>query len=175
MLARVPVGISTWGAPATGITEGTDMELTTTPRPGGPAMRPGAAPLRYSTHVIAGVAIALIAPFTALAWPFALLVGIVLGTADAGRTLGEQPAFGDTFVRAVAVAGGVLSMLFFGAIIGGLIAFVVVALASFSERAAALASPTDRGVARILLFVVPVITWIVLIALGVNVDIRIGS
>jgi hypothetical protein len=67
-------------------------------------------------------------------------------------------------------------MLFFGAIIGGLIAIVVVALASFSERVAAEASPTDRGVARILLFFVPIVMWLVVFPLiGLNVDIRIGG
>ena len=143
--------------------------------PGGVTTRPPVAALKYSAHVIVGIAIALIAPFTALAWPFALLVGIAIGSADAAAMRGEPSRAGDSFVRGLAVTGGVLAMLFLGAIIGGLIAFIVVALASFSERAAAYASPTDRGVARILLFVVPAITWIALLALGVNVDIRIGS
>ena len=40
----------------------------------------------------------------------------------------------------------------------------------------AYASPTDRGVARILLFIVPVIMWfIVFPLLGVNVNVRIGG
>jgi hypothetical protein len=66
--------------------------------------------------------------------------------------------------------------LFFGAIIGGLIAIAVVALASFSERAAAHASFTDRGVARILLFIVPIVMWFVLLPLlGMDVDIRTGG
>ena len=67
-------------------------------------------------------------------------------------------------------------MIFFGVIIGGLVAIVVVILASFSEKAAAYASPTDRGVARILLFIVPIIMWfIVFPLLGVNVNVRIGG
>ena len=53
---------------------------------------------------------------------------------------------------------------------------MVVVLAVFSERAAAFASPTDRGVARILLFIVPVAMWLfVFPLLGVDVDIRIGG
>lgn len=133
-------------------------------------------PLRLATHLIVGVAIGLVAPFTGLAWPFALLVGMVVGKADADEMLGASSTLGDSFVRALAVTGGVLAMLLFGAIIGGLIAFAVVALASFSERAAAHASPTDRGLARILLFIVPVSLWFVLFPLlGLNVDIRIGS
>jgi hypothetical protein len=65
-------------------------------------------------------------------------------------------------------------MLYFGAILGGLLAFVVVALAAFSVRAAAHASPTDRIVARILLFVVPVFVWLALIALGFSFELHIG-
>jgi hypothetical protein len=74
------------------------------------------------------------------------------------------------------VALGILGMLFFGAIVGGLIAIVVTALTVFSERAAAFASPTDRGVARILLFIVPVAMWLFVFPfLGVDVEIRIGG
>lgn len=65
---------------------------------------------------------------------------------------------------------------FFGAIVGGIIAIAVVILAAFSERAAALASATDRGVARILLFIVPILMWFVVFPLiGMDVDIRIGG
>ena len=79
-------------------------------------------------------------------------------------------------MRGIAIVFGVLGMLFFGVIIGGLVAIVVVVLASFSEKAAAYASPTDRGVARILLFIVPIIMWfIVFPLLGVNVNVRIGG
>ena len=142
---------------------------------GDTTIQPPAASLNYPAHIIVGVAIAVIAPFTALAWPFALLVGVVIGKSEAAKMRGETSGTAEGLVRVLAVTGGVLAMLFFGAIIGGLIAFTVVALAAFSERAAAYASPTDRGVARILLFVVPAIAWIALVALGVNVNIRIGS
>ena len=132
------------------------------------------APLRVWVHVLVGVAIGLISPFTALAWPFAILVGMLTGSADVRRQRGEGS--GDTFGRGLAVAIGVLAMLFFGAIIGGVIAFGVVALVSFSERAAAYASPTDRGVARILVFIVPIAMWLIVFPLlGVNVDVRIGG
>jgi hypothetical protein len=139
--------------------------------------RPASAtePLRVATHVIVGIAIGLVAPFTLLAWPFALVVGIVVGKADAARLRGERHVVGDAASLFLAVAGGVLAMLFFGAVIGGLVAFVVVALAAFSERAAAFADATDQGVARILLFVVPVLMWVMFIGLGLDVDIRIGS
>jgi uncharacterized membrane protein YdbT with pleckstrin-like domain len=127
-------------------------------------------------HLLVAVAIGIVSPFTVLAWPFALLIGMAIGSADARRVRGEQPAPGQTFASGIAVILGTVGMLFFGAIIGGLIAIVIVVLAVFSERAAAHASPTDRGVARILLFVVPVVMWFVVFPLlGFNVDVRIGG
>ena len=134
------------------------------------------APLRYGVHLLVAVAIGIVSPFTVLAWPFALLVGIAIGSADARRARGEAAAPGQGFFTGLAVILGTVGMLFFGAIIGGLIAIVVVVLAVFSERAAAHASPTDRGVARIILFVVPVVMWFVVFPLlGFNVDVRIGG
>ena len=133
-------------------------------------------PLRLGVHLLIAFSIGVVAPFTALAWPFAILVGMTIGSADARRLRGETEAWGDSFSRAILVAVGILAMLFFGAIIGGVIAIGVVALAPFSERNAAHASMTDRGVARILLFIVPVVMWFVLIPLlGIDVDIRIGG
>lgn len=134
------------------------------------------APLRVAVHALAAVSVGLVSPFTALAWPFALGVGMILGSADARQLRGEARGLRGGSDRALLVALGILGMLFFGAIVGGLIAIVVVALAVFSERAAALASPTDRGVARILLFIVPLAMWLfVFPLLGVEVDIRIGG
>ena len=133
-------------------------------------------PLRLGVHLLVAFAIAIVAPFTALAWPFAILTGMVLGSADAARLRGRQSTFADSAATGLLAAIGVLAMLIFGAIIGGLVALIVVALTSFSERAAAHASATDRGVARILLFIVPMVMWLfVLPLLGVNLDIRIGG
>jgi hypothetical protein len=144
------------------------------PAPTSPAA--GYAPLRYGVHLLVAVAIGIVSPFTVLAWPFALLIGIAIGSADARRVRGEHPAPGQKVASGIAVILGTVGMLFFGAIIGGLIAIVIVVLAVFSERAAAHASPTDRGVARILLFIVPVVMWFVVFRLlGFNVDVRIGS
>ena len=136
----------------------------------------GFAPIRIGVHLLVAVSIGIISPFTALAWPFAVAVGMVIGSADARQMRGEPRDFAGGSLRALAVAGGILGMLFFGAIVGGLIAIAVVALASFSEKAAAHASPTDRGVARILVFIVPVVMWLfVFPLLGMNVDVRIGG
>ena len=134
------------------------------------------SPLRYGVHLLVAVAIGIVSPFTALAWPFALLVGIAIGSADARRSRGEPAAPGQGFFTGLSVVLGTVAMLFFGAIIGGIIAVVVVVLAVFSERAAAHASPIDRGVARIIMFVVPVVMWFVVFPLlGFNVDIQIGG
>lgn len=133
-----------------------------------------AAPLRLGVHLLVGLSIGIISPFTALAWPFALAVGILLGSADAKRQRGERDR--DRLGRELLVVFGVLAMLIFGAIVGGVIAFAVVALASFSEKAAAHASPTDRGVARILIAMIPLVLWMFVFPLiGMDVDIRFGS
>ena len=135
------------------------------------------APLRWGVHLLVAVTIGIISPFTGFAWPFALLVGMAFGGADARQLRGEpRDVVGGGLLRGIAVVFGSLAMLFFGAIIGGIIATVVVVLTSFSDRAAAHASPTDRGVARILLFVVPLAMWLFLFPLlGLNVDLRMGS
>lgn len=149
------------------------MNATTAPTPAMTTFEP----LRWGVHLLVAVSIGIVSPFTGFAWPFALLVGMALGGADARQLRGEpRDVPGGGLLRGLAVVFGSLAMLFFGAIIGGIIAIVVVVLTSFSDRAAAHASPTDRGVARILLFIVPVAMWLFLFPLlGVNVDVRIGS
>jgi hypothetical protein len=134
------------------------------------------APLRYGVHLLVAVAVGIVSPFTILAWPFALLIGMAIGSAEARRLRGEPPAPGQRVFTGIAVVLGTVGMLFFGAIIGGVIAIVVVVLAVFSERAAAHASPTDRGVARIILFVVPIVMWFVVFPLlGFNVNVSVGG
>lgn len=134
------------------------------------------APLRIWVHVLVGVTVGVISPFTALAWPFALLVGMVLGSSDGRRQRGEHGGAAESIATGLLAAFGAIAMLFFGAIIGGIIAIAVVVLAVFSERAAAHASPTDRGVARIILFLIPILLWFVVFPLiGMNVDVRFGS
>ncbi len=134
------------------------------------------APLRLVSHLIVGVACGLIAPWTGFAWPFALLTGMVIGRNQVERAAGTPIPAGASLIRLLAVTGGVLAMLFFGAVIGGLIGFAILALAAFSERIAASASLTDRGLARVFLFVVTMVGWLlVVVVLGAKIDIRIGS
>jgi hypothetical protein len=141
-----------------------------------PAPAPALATERpkLAYHVIIGVVIGVVALITVFAWPFAILTGMVIGSADADRLRGVAPR--GTTVRVLAVTGGVLAMLFFGAIIGGLFAFTIVALAAYSERIAANTSSTDRVMARILLSLVSVGTWFVLFyVLKLNINIHIGG
>jgi hypothetical protein len=130
--------------------------------------------VNFPYHAVIGLAMGLVSFFTALAWPFAILTGVVIGRSEANRLLG-RPRQG-TVVNLLAVTGGVLAMLFFGAVIGGLFAFAIVALMAFSERISARASDTDRGIARILTIVIAVVTWLVAVAaLKLNVSVNLGG
>ena len=131
--------------------------------------------LRLARHVTAGIAAGLIAPFTGLAWPFAILVGFVIGGSRVRRLRGEPTRRATSVVEVLAVTGGVLAMLFFGAILGGLISFMVAALADWSEETAAHATQADRTLARLTLLVAAVITFLVLaLLLNLRIDVRVG-
>ncbi len=133
-------------------------------------------PFQIGRHLVVAIAVGVLAPFTLWAWPFAIATGIVIGTADAEKSHGQTASRSTRFVRIAAVTGGVLAMFVAGAFVGGTIAFLVAALAVFSERIAADASPTDRNLARILLLVGGARGWLVLgVALGVHLNVRIGA
>jgi hypothetical protein len=142
-----------------------------------PAVAPSAqtGTFRLYRHVVIGLAVALIAPFTLFAWPFAIVLGIVIGQDDVDRRRHVTRSTATKVLRVLAVTGGVGAMMFFGAIFGGLIAFLIVALAAISERAAADAEPVDRIVARLILFALPILAFVALIVAGVNVSIRFGA
>jgi hypothetical protein len=135
----------------------------------------GTGSFRLYRHVVFGLAIALIAPFTALAWPFAIVLGIVIGQDDVDRRRQIQRSAATTILRVLAVTGGILAMLFVGAIVGGLIALPIVALSVLSERAAADAEPADRIVARLIILILPILAYVALLALGVSISIRVGA
>jgi hypothetical protein len=144
-----------------------DQPTASTPPPA-PAARPNLAYL-----LIVGVAIGVVSLFTALAWPFAILTGFVIGRSDVDRRAGRSST---GLLRVLAVTGGVLAMLIFGAILGGLIAFLVVALAAFSERITESGSAVDQGIGRILVALVGAGTWALLLyGLGLNLTINIGG
>jgi hypothetical protein len=150
------------------------MEHTITSEP---EARPApAAQLSFGRHLVIGLASALVSPFTGLAWPLALLVGMVIGRDRVEREDGRRITPGSTVIRLLAVTGGVLGMMVLGAVIGGLIAFTIVALAAGSERLAARASSTDRTIARLLLIVVTSAGWLILVnVIGLRFMISVGS
>jgi hypothetical protein len=79
-------------------------------------------------------------------------------------------------LRALAVVGGIIGMLILGALFGGVIALLIVALAAFAERVTANTGPTGQTVARILLFIITFGIWVVLaLVLRLNVNINIGG
>lgn len=132
--------------------------------------------LNFLYLVIIGVAMGLVAPFTILAWPIAIMVGMIVGHASVERTKGIQQRGAVHLLRALGVVGGVIAMLVLGALIGGLIALIIVALASLSERVSANAGQTDQAIGRILVVIVTVVVWIVLaVVLNMKLSINIGG
>jgi hypothetical protein len=132
--------------------------------------------LNLAYHAIIGVAIGLVAPFTGFAWAIAILLGIVIGRSQVDRAMGVRVSSASQVVRVLAVTGGVLAMLAAGVFIGGLIAFLIVALTAFSERLAMGTSPTDQGIARILIFVIALPMWFLFIyVFKFGLQINIGS
>lgn len=135
-----------------------------------------AARLNYAYLGIIGVAMGIVSLFTVLAWIPAILTGLVIGRAGVEQRKGIKSGAATQLLRVLAVTGGVLAMLFLGAIIGGLIAFMVAALAAFAERVIADTSATDQTIARILVVLIAVIVWFVALQfLRMNVNLSIGS
>jgi hypothetical protein len=151
------------------------------PEPGTmPAVQSGGATvapterLNIPYHVIIGVAIGIVALITGFAWPFAILTGMVIGKANSDRRLGRAQR--TSVVQLLAVTGGVLAMLFFGALIGGLFAFMIVALAAYSERVAENTRPVDQTMARIMISLIGTITWFAIWAiLGMKISLNFGG
>jgi hypothetical protein len=148
--------------------------VTESPSSGPPAAAPQVERINLGYHAGIGVAIGLVSLFTVFAWPFAILTGMVIGQAEVERKQGRPPRA--RVLRILAVTGGVLATLFFGAFIGGLIAFFIMALAASSERIAGNLSASDRTNARIVVFVVAAGTWILLArVLNFNVHLSFGG
>jgi len=141
-------------------------------RPTGPATVPTER-LNLPYHLVIGVAIGVVSLFTFFAWPFAILTGIVIGKANSDRRLGRAQK--TSVVQLLAVTGGVLGMLFFGAMIGGLIGFLVVALVAYSERVAEDARPIDQIMARIVITLLAVLVWfLVFVVAGLQISLSLG-
>jgi len=143
------------------------------PAPAPGVVAPAVEKLNVTYHAIIGVAIGLVALITGLAWPFAILTGMVIGKANSDRRLGRAER--SSVVQLLAVTGGVLAMLLFGALIGGLFAFMIVALAAYSERVAENTKPVDQTMARILIAMIGAVVWFVVWAvLGLKINLSFG-
>jgi hypothetical protein len=150
-----------------------DMSETGPPMP--PVSLRAAERLNVASHAIIGVAMGLIAPFTGFAWIPAILTGMVIGRAGVEQRQGIRASRSTQVLRILAVTGGVIAMLFLGAILGGLIAFPIAALSAFSERVAEGTNATDQTIARLLIIVATIVVWLLLVqVLKVNVNIRFG-
>ena len=127
-------------------------------------------------HLIIGVAVGVVTPITGLAWPVALVLGYIVGRDQVERMHGVRVPAATNILRALLLVIGFVAMLFLGAIVGGFIALLIVALVAFSERVAANATTTDQGIARILVFVTGAIIWVVaFVVLKINLNVSIGS
>lgn len=150
-----------------------------TPQPTAPVTAaPLAAPekINLAYHAILGVAMGAVGLFTALAWIPAILLGMIIGRSGVEQAKGIKRSFATQILRVLAVTGGVLAMIVMGAVLGGLIAFLVASLAAFSERLLANAAPNDQAIARIFTVLVAAGTWLTAIfVLNVNVSIKFGS
>jgi len=134
------------------------------------------ARVNWAYQAIIGVAMGIVALFTALAWIPAILTGLIIGRSQVERSKGISVGGATQALRILAVTGGVLAMLFLGAVIGGLIAFFIVALVSFSERILSDTSATDHTMARIFTTIVALVVWFVaLYVVGFNFKVNIGG
>jgi len=62
------------------------------------------------------------------------------------------------------IAVGFFGMMVFGIAIGGLIAFLIVALAAESEKRAWMGTPRQQVVARVLVVALPTLVWLLLLS-----------
>lgn len=159
------------------MSEGINEPMPAAPPPSAtPAAAPAVERLNLLYHVIIGVAAGMVGAFTGLAWPVALVVGSIVGRDQVERMHGIRNRAAVNILRALIIVIGVGAMLFLGALFGGLIAVVIVALVAFSERIAGNTSSADQGIARILVFIVAAATWAILFfVLKPNINISIGG
>jgi dipeptide/tripeptide permease len=140
----------------------------------------GSAPMtekvNLAYHAIIGAAVGVTAAFTAFAWVPAIVVGYIVGRDQAERLHGLKARPALNILRALGIVIGVGLMLFLGAIVGGLVAIIIVALVAFSERLAANAPANDQMIARILVVLLGTVIWIVFFSvLKPNISINIGG
>jgi uncharacterized BrkB/YihY/UPF0761 family membrane protein len=156
------------------MSDGMNAPISATPSPAA-AAAPAVEKINLAYHAIIGAAVGVTAAFTGFAWPVAMLVGYIVGRDQVERMHGIKARAALSILRALGIVVGVGLMLWLGALIGGLIALIIVALVAFSERISANASAADQGIARILVLMLGVVIWIVLfVVVKPNVNISIG-
>ena len=142
--------------------------------PGGAMPAPEKVNLAY--HAIIGAAVGVTAAFTALAWIPALVVGFIVGRDQVERSHGIKARPALSILRALGIVFGVGLMFFLGAIVGGLVAIIIVALVAFSERLAMNAAANDQTIARILVFLLATVIWMVFFfVFKPNININVGG
>jgi hypothetical protein len=129
-----------------------------------PADTPDRPRFRWLPHLLVALGCAAVAPFTALAWPFALFTGFVVGRVLLLRANGTPPTGSAAVGVGALVAAGFLGMIVFGIAIGGLVAFLIVGLAAESERRAWMGTPRQQIVARIIVVALPTLVWLLLLS-----------
>jgi uncharacterized BrkB/YihY/UPF0761 family membrane protein len=127
-------------------------------------------------HAIIGAAIGVTAAFTALAWVPAIVVGYIVGRDQVERLHGIRARAAVSMLRALGIVVGFVVMLFLGAIVGGLVAIIIVALVAFSERLAGNAPSNDQMIARILVVLLGTVIWLAFFfILKPNININLGG
>jgi uncharacterized BrkB/YihY/UPF0761 family membrane protein len=152
------------------------MDPGMTQQPAGQPPTPAPERINLVYHLIIGAAVGVTSAFTALAWPVAMVVGYIVGRDQVERMHGIRSGFAVNMLRALGIVFGFGFMLFLGAVVGGLIALIIVALVAFSERIAANASANEQGIARILVFMLGAVIWIVFFfVFKPNINVTIGG
>jgi uncharacterized BrkB/YihY/UPF0761 family membrane protein len=152
------------------------MDPGMTQQPAGQPPAPAPERINLVYHLIIGAAVGVTSAFTALAWPVAMVVGYIVGRDQVERMHGIRSDFAVNMLRALGIVFGFGFMLFLGAVVGGLIALIIVALVAFSERIAANASANEQGIARILVFMLGAVIWIVFFfVFKPNINVTIGG
>jgi uncharacterized BrkB/YihY/UPF0761 family membrane protein len=142
----------------------------------GAGMAPATEKVNLAYHAIIGAAVGVTAAFTAFAWVPAMVVGYIVGRDQVERMHGIKARPALSIFRALGIVVGFVLMLWLGAIVGGFIAIVIVALVAFSERLGANTGANDQGIARILVFLLGTVIWLVVFfVFKPNININIGG
>jgi hypothetical protein len=142
--------VTAQAAPATGFAAPDDDQL------------PNGRPFRLRDQVLIGIGAALVTPFTALAWPFALMTGFVLGRIQVSKRYGSPTPRATRALQVIVIAAGFIAMMVFGLALGGLISFLIVALAAESEKRAVTGTPRQYVISRAIVVGLPALTWLLL-------------